>query len=143
MTAPDRLAEIRERLDAATSGPWIAIGPDDEYLRRGDVASAGYPGRRVVICEHHAPDDLRWLLGEVERLTEAEGAAAMYAGIAHDQRDEARAEVARLTAALDAVRALVDEADPDGTRAHEGRITAALLRAALDATPTTTNEEDA
>ena len=77
-----RMDEIRERLDKATPGPW-------EVWDDGDVGTA-YPvttrtrDGRVIELESkhiansdrfdadlisHAPSDLAWCLGEIERLT--------------------------------------------------------------------------
>ena len=78
---PDRLAEIRARLDAATPGPWRIIEPLQQTAR---------PARRMLVADleasqqsselgnvqlswfdtrfiAHAPADIAWLLDEVER----------------------------------------------------------------------------
>jgi hypothetical protein len=84
---PDRLAEIRARLDAATPGPWTT----DRSPLADDGNSAWFPecgyfyevtaprlqkyvaeayGHEPADAEliAHAPADIAWLLGEVERL---------------------------------------------------------------------------
>lgn len=71
---PERLQEIRARLDAATPGPWkrdrheiLTVDVDDETGWETCIADAyGDPADADLIA--HAPDDLRWLLDEVERL---------------------------------------------------------------------------
>jgi len=74
---PDRLAEIRARLDAATPGPWTPEetqrGHDiwwqpGEGMRDGRVANV-YVERDAHFIAH-APADIAWLLDEVERLRE-------------------------------------------------------------------------
>lgn len=73
---PDRLQEIRARLDAATPGPWqyhpdpigALCGPDGRniitpYAGYGD--SSDWPDINLIA---HAPADIAWLLDEVERL---------------------------------------------------------------------------
>ena len=73
---PARLAEIRQRLEAATPRPWrLAIACDehgeDESLavvRAGyaDIATATNANAAFIA---NAPDDIADLLAEVERLT--------------------------------------------------------------------------
>ena len=96
-----RLDEIRQRLSAATPGPWAAttwlntsggwaaVGPLHDTDGDPDDASCVYDGCEPN-CQHDkaaqadaaliasAPADLTWLLGEVERLT------AALKGEAHD-----------------------------------------------------------
>ena len=79
----DRLDAIRQRIAAATPGPWNL-----DYCERGGfVVIATAQGKHVVIASRndiphlteqfsanahliaHAPDDLAYLLGEVERLS--------------------------------------------------------------------------
>lgn len=90
MTDPKvRLAEIRERWAKATAGPW-RVG--DDYGKshwRGrvmaDDPNAIMPGTRLVAHCYYpggegesaeaiaaAPDDIAWLISEVERLSTAE-----------------------------------------------------------------------
>ena len=89
----DRLAEIRARLDAATPGPWerresvqgysnLVVLAD--YINRDDgawlIAEASWNGPMPDKASSganadfiaHAPEDIAWLLGEVERLGGAE-----------------------------------------------------------------------
>jgi hypothetical protein len=78
---PARLAEIRQRLEAATPRPWrLAIAcdehGDDESLalvRAGyaDIATATNANAAFIA---NAPDDIADLLAEVERLTAAKPA---------------------------------------------------------------------
>lgn len=72
---PDRLQEIRARLDAATPGPWevwengtMVCAPDrDAPGAYHDIALAfSSLGDQHLIA--HAPADIAWLLDEVERL---------------------------------------------------------------------------
>jgi len=87
MTAPDPdpTAAIRERLAAATDDIGLQYSvPADEWL-----LSCDKPTMQLL---RHAPDDIAWLLGEVDRLR----------------------------AAVDAVRALADESDRRG-RENPGR----------------------
>ena len=75
---PDRLAEIRSRLDAATPGPWTndlewdevdaIVVPKIKYFDpyRACVARVGNPPNADLIA--HAPADIAYLLDEVERL---------------------------------------------------------------------------
>ncbi len=92
----DRLAEIRARLDAATSGPWVVTGRGSAgcaVVGRTDAEVTGmkwgviaWPTRRprnaagealasLAIDRNaefiaHAPADIAWLLDEVERMRE-------------------------------------------------------------------------
>ena len=86
---PDRLTEIRARLDAATPGPWRVIEPLSQNHRPprrmlvadleaaqqsseiGNVQMSWFDTRFIA----HAPADIAWLLAEVERL---EKRVAMY-----------------------------------------------------------------
>jgi hypothetical protein len=62
---PDRLAEIRARLDAATPGEW----PFGEMVRHL------LPPDADLIA--HAPADIAWLLAEVERLRTGNGTESL------------------------------------------------------------------
>jgi len=131
MTAPDSdpTPAIRERLAAATDGPWApwldqdgmphmngllmvgnadAVIPDGESWVEGvdvnPIAHTYTPEDREFIAR--APSDIEWLLGEVERLREqyeqqfASLVTATNSAMKfHDERD-------RLRAAVDAVQAL-------------------------------------
>ena len=72
-----RLDEIRERLDAATPGPWVRN--DEEFYARicakeyADIAHVGRANDSDFIA--HAREDIPWLLGEVARLTAERDAA--------------------------------------------------------------------
>jgi ubiquinone biosynthesis protein UbiJ len=73
---PDRLAEIRARLDAATPGPWDY----DHITRNVEADSRWLPDKRHVVAPMvghfdgtliaHAPADIAWLLDEVDSLRE-------------------------------------------------------------------------
>ena len=60
MTADDtvtaKLAEWEALTEGATDGPWEVVGDGDPYLRRGDVATRGEPGDRLIVCENAGPD---------------------------------------------------------------------------------------
>lgn len=72
---PDRLQDIRARLDAATPGPWerwkdgmrvwSRVPPDAPF--GVDVADV-YASHATADLIAHAPEDIAWLLAEVERL---------------------------------------------------------------------------
>ena len=65
---PDRIAEIRARLDAATPGPWLVRnGWVDLNNLHGDVIPVGHNDADADLIAH-APADIAWLLDEVERL---------------------------------------------------------------------------
>lgn len=80
---PDRLAEIRARLDAATPGPWN-VRTNGSWLRPRAVVyrDSNQHANNVDVCQligerrewadadliAHAPADIAWLLDEVERL---------------------------------------------------------------------------
>lgn len=70
---PDRLTEIRARLDAATPGPWKRSLSGSRYnpwkVHRGAILvalSGESPEDADLIA--HAPADIAWLLAEVEEL---------------------------------------------------------------------------
>lgn len=70
---PDRLQEIRARLDAATPGPWHVHPVGSIEVRRLDysgfvVARANHDDDADLIA--HAPADLAWLLAEIDALRE-------------------------------------------------------------------------
>jgi hypothetical protein len=87
--SPERLTEIRRRLDAVTPGPWIVdIEVDGVYARKKTVVRSQLYQTRIVTvgqtrqhrreeCEANvelianAPNDIADLLAEVERLREA------------------------------------------------------------------------
>lgn len=74
-----RIAEVRELLANATPGPWDGPSPEEivefpdarwiaftnSYMGRSIVWSAPMPDADPIA---HAPDDLAWLIGEVEQL---------------------------------------------------------------------------
>ena len=70
----DRLAEIRARLEAATPGPWEhwerpnCCVVHEEAGIKWEVVGGGRFEDHAFIA--HAPEDIAWLLGEVERLEE-------------------------------------------------------------------------
>lgn len=76
MTTPDRIAEIRARLAAATPGPWRA--DEDEIIWSDEgidiIHVVVNPENADLIA--HAPDDLRWCLDEIDRLRAAATAHA-------------------------------------------------------------------
>ncbi len=79
----DRLSEIRERLEEATPGPWAQGMVGDRLLPEVDYPAgfgfvqvtlqsddgAGGVGDAAFIA--HAPEDIAYLLAEVERLRQA------------------------------------------------------------------------
>lgn len=70
---PDRLAEIRARLDAATPGPWVYPEDDLTRIQASDGVSVAVITRRIDDADliAHAPADIAWLLDEVEQLRES------------------------------------------------------------------------
>lgn len=77
---PDRIAEIRARLDAATPGEWCAVeidghlsSPTIEKKSGGILARMTHyhPMRADAELIAHAPADLRFLLEQNERLRAA------------------------------------------------------------------------
>jgi hypothetical protein len=52
----EKLAEWEALTEGATDGPWEVVGDGDPYLRRGDVATRGEPGDRLIVCENAGPD---------------------------------------------------------------------------------------
>jgi len=82
MLTPDQLSAIRERLDAATPGPWelwygeidwVSVGIDSDTVAECRThinhQFSGWQNLRNATFIQHAPTDLRALLDEVERLT--------------------------------------------------------------------------
>ena len=75
-TTAVRLQEIKSRLDAATPGPWRTVRGHDElrgrYQVEGRIIVAGKNLMKAEDAEliAHAPEDLRFLLAEVERYRE-------------------------------------------------------------------------
>jgi hypothetical protein len=76
---PDRLAEIRARLDGATPGPWvrqdwacgdIAVVPEQRNKdpHRNFIVNGEGAWDDDIAFIAHAPTDIAWLLDEVERL---------------------------------------------------------------------------
>jgi len=61
---PDRLAEIRARLDAATQEPWVVV---HETLRDPADTDILVGNDALQDCIAHAPADIAWLLDEVEQ----------------------------------------------------------------------------
>lgn len=124
MTAPDldRTPAIRERLAAATHGPWEVPHTCDPHS--DEVRAPTDAGLSVPVCVvrspapnaefiAHAPEDITWLLGEVERLrvlattSEQDRRLAWRAmDTARSEKGEAIQERDSLRAAMDAVRAL-------------------------------------
>lgn len=71
-----KLDEIKSRLESASPGPWVIIeSTGDIFTPERDVLATVYdnPGEEVAISNQqligHAPEDISWLIGEVERLT--------------------------------------------------------------------------
>lgn len=59
MNAVEKLQAAIDKLEALRGSDreeWVAIGGDDEYLRLGDIATAGPEGGRYVIAEHARHD---------------------------------------------------------------------------------------
>ncbi|MFF7411566.1 hypothetical protein [Streptomyces lydicus] len=69
----DRLTEIAARVAAATPGPWLQRSDAGIVTDAEDhpLAVFGTSGPHCVDAEFtaHAPEDVRWLLAEVKRLT--------------------------------------------------------------------------
>jgi len=94
----EELAAIRERLSAATPGPWVSydgheidrvVNPDDAREDELIVGSLPYESGGVVREEDtdfiaHAPDDVRTLLAEVECLRARGEALAAIAQVVAD-----------------------------------------------------------
>ena len=72
-TTPQRIDEIRERLDKARPGLGEIDGGEELLKRRGNPKGLYtwtlYGTYADAILLVNAPDDLAWLLGEVERLS--------------------------------------------------------------------------
>jgi hypothetical protein len=72
----DRIAEIRQLLDAATAGPWeraefgIHIGVDSVPNPQMVIASVRHEEDIALIAA--APELLAWCVAEIERLRERE-----------------------------------------------------------------------
>lgn len=71
-----RLDEIKARLEKATPGPWAVAGRNG-YLNQVEIApaiatayGAGEEVQANAALIAHAPADIAYLLGEVERLRE-------------------------------------------------------------------------
>ena len=148
---PEKLAELRRLAEAATPGPWEAFGAVDgrrgerwlgvttdmraiESARAGDVFAAQNCTRQDALFIAAAnPAAVLALLDHLAHMTEA--------------RDNARAEVERLTALVELVREWIDHrgvdvsdrdgAYMDGYRAAQRHALqdAAKLRRALDEEP--------
>ena len=108
---PEMLAELRRLLDASTPGPWR----DEMMQGKGVTLTAIIAGRPNpddlrVIGSTLAHNDARVLIAAVNALPALLDAAAerdeLAADLAHmtEARDNARAEVERLTALVEAVR---------------------------------------
>ena len=150
---PEMLAELRRLAEAATPGPWEAFGAVDgrrgerwlgvttdmratESARAGDVFSAQNCTRQDALFIAAAnPAAVLALLDDAD---------ALRAELAHmrEARDNARAEVKRLTAQVERVRALADEWTYKGSHAYGTDCVvqaldyaAAKLRRALDEEP--------
>lgn len=81
-----RINEIQERLNNATPGPWIAVGKDKndghEVVVVGEYTNGGEPDMWIDVVYSadevadadfiaRAPEDIRFLLGEVKRFEES------------------------------------------------------------------------
>lgn len=110
-----RLDEIRERLDAATPGPWMPDNDEPGYVIAPDDPSGwdGYLIARTVdhdgglfVQEHnaeliaHAPQDLADLLAEVGRLR---GELAKAREITEDKVERAKRAFGAATAATSSI----------------------------------------
>ena len=74
---PDRLAEIRARLDAATPGPWevwengtMVCAPDHDAPGAYHDIALAFPSLGDQDLIAHAPADIAWLLALAEALIE-------------------------------------------------------------------------
>lgn len=47
---------IRARAEAATPGPWVVVGDDDELLAPRTVTDSGEPGERYIVAEYAGSD---------------------------------------------------------------------------------------
>ena len=120
----DRLAEIKARADAATKGPWhwregeptSLVHVTSPRMHPWNILKAPDWGPTLADAEFIAAarEDVPWLVERVERLErwKAEALGIIdYRGEqqqrAEDERDNALAEVARLTAERDALAAQV------------------------------------
>lgn len=123
-----RIAEIKERLEKATPGPWRHLKEANKGYRGWIVPTKDpnityekYDGD--IICEHgymdmvtadfiaHAPADIAWLLTELEETKVLKDKAAEIAiaiGFEHNQLVKERD---RLKAALGAIRAHLGHPD--------------------------------
>lgn len=78
-----RIAEIKDRLEKATPGPWIAVGKNrndgHQVVVAGEYTNEGEPDMWIDVVYSAdevadadfiagAPEDIRFLLSEVERL---------------------------------------------------------------------------
>ena len=137
---PEKLAELRRMLDAATPGPWRT-----EYLM-----GAGNDLLTAIIAGRATPDDLR-VIGSTLAERDGQFIAAANPSVVLALLDAA-AERDALAAKLDAVREWidrrgvnVDDRDDDYMRGYRDAQRHALhdaneLRAMLDATPETGGE---
>jgi hypothetical protein len=76
--SPDRLAEIRARVEAATPGPWELVEVGDNVplcveVRIGFAADDVVGANNVFVT--HARTDIPWLLAELNAVNEARRAA--------------------------------------------------------------------
>lgn len=118
---PDRLTEIRARMDAATPGPWsvhdhyddayqfdgmsvvadeeTVVGPEDRHNRNLDLIA-------------HAPEDIAWLLAEVAQLrADLERAREVESDWQLTARDAIRAKAIDGSEIAEILRKAEDEAD--------------------------------
>jgi FtsZ-binding cell division protein ZapB len=105
----NRIAEIKSRLEKATPEPWIAVGKDQndghevvvagEYTNEPDMwIDVVYSADEVADADFiaRAPEDIRFLLGEVERLQEAIRGATTVTNVASTEMKVLREENERL-----------------------------------------------
>jgi len=89
--------------------PWLDVVTDEvncfAYCYGGSCKPIGNPADTAFIAAAN-PETVTRLCEEVERLRDAESAAVLAATIAHDQRDAARADLARLRAFVQGVRGM-------------------------------------
>ncbi len=111
----DVVSRARAALDGITPGPWVRDNPDDRFSEHDDVFSGDVWSRRVagLISRRAdarfiaaAPDLVRDLAAEVERLEADLDGAAYRAGRKQGELAEARA-------AVDRVRKLVNGTQTD------------------------------
>ena len=116
---PEKLAELRRMLDAATPRPWMACEDEDEVLIVLDDDSNHWPGRYTAIArgfeqgDDYGLSDAMLVTAAVNALPALLDAATELAHMT-EARDNARARVAELESERDAMAAAWDEGHEAG-----------------------------